>query len=82
MPIRKRNPDGSLSYTQTEDEKRQNNNEQSVKQLNRTVKKLTERVERLEAKVNTILAEKDTQQPVASETEENTAGPKKLFAIM
>lgn len=57
MPIKKRNPDGSLSYTQTPDEKLQLESQATVKSLNRAVKKLTERVERLEAKYEGIMAE-------------------------
>lgn len=54
MAIATRNPDGSLSYTQTADEKRQNEAHQNVKQLMRTVKNLVERVETLEAQVYTL----------------------------
>jgi len=54
MPTRRRNPDGSLSYIQTADERLQNQSQQNLKQLTRTVKKLTERVEVLESAIREL----------------------------
>ena len=54
MPIRHRNPDGSLSYTQTADEKMQNKNQQQTKEISRLLKKTIERVDSLEGKINLL----------------------------
>lgn len=54
MPVRHRNPDGSLSYTQTADENLQNQTQQSLKQTTRFVKKLSDRVDALESLCNRL----------------------------
>lgn len=66
MPIRHRNPDGSLSYTQTADENLQNKAQQNVKQLMRTMKKYGERLDSLEAKVSRLLEAKEKEGTIAS----------------
>lgn len=87
MPTRHRNPDGSLSYTQTADEKAQTQSQQNIKQLFRNVKKLTERVESLESTVSKLKEElKTLTEEKASEQVNNTnsssSEPKKFKVIL
>jgi hypothetical protein len=51
MAIAIRNKDGSLSYKQTADEVKSNEDRQNMKQMARLIKQLVERVEKLEAEI-------------------------------
>ena len=55
MPNRRRNADGSLSYTPTADEKAQGETQYTVKHLKRDMKRALERIDALEVKVAQLL---------------------------